>query len=125
MRRARLRRSSSLHGKLRYGRWAYAVRASEFAANRGTQARESHQLSAERSAVIKAWVFASGSKKVDAQRAVQKFNEGRHESEKITAKDLSTAAKRSEREEKTFSHGVPVTNRTTGIRTQAEGVFNF
>lgn len=52
----------------------------------------------ERSRIINAWVNATGGAKVDAQRAVQKYNLSVPKEDRIETKDLTAAAKRRERE---------------------------
>jgi hypothetical protein len=115
-----------------FSAWEAAVRAagftpssaSELGAQRGTVARESKRLSADRLEVINAWVDATGAKKVAAQRAVQRFNEGRDEDEQISQKDLTNAARRRETEGKHTKHGITSSKRTKDIVERAEGVFN-
>jgi hypothetical protein len=115
-----------------FNAWETTVRAvgftpssvAEHGAMRGTVARESKRLSADRSELINAWIDASGAKKVEAQRAVQEFNSGRPKTEQISQKDLSAAARRRETEKPKTYHGITVSKRTKEIYERAEGVFN-
>jgi hypothetical protein len=96
----------------------------EYGAQRGTIARESKRLSADRSELINAWIDASGAKKVAMQRAVQEFNAGRPKNEQITQKDLTSAARRRESEEDKTKHGTTTTKRIKAIQDRAESIFN-
>jgi len=90
----------------------------------GTVARESKQASADRSAMVNAWLAATGPDKVKAQRAVQSFNEDHPKNQQITQSDLSAAARRRESEKAKTKHGVTTTKRNKAIQDQAESVFN-
>ena len=98
--------------------------ASELGALRGTHARESKRLSANRSELINAWIDASGAEKVKVQRAVQAFNADHPKDEQITPKDLSAAAKRRLTEKKKEEHGIVTSKRTKALYDTAAGVFN-
>ena len=98
--------------------------AAEQGALRGTTARESKRLSADRSEVVNAWIDAKGKDKVEAQREVQAFNAGKPREQQISQSDLYAAARRRETEATKTKHGVTTTKRTKAIQDQAESVFN-
>jgi hypothetical protein len=100
------------------------ARASEMGALRGTVARESRAVSAERTELMRKWAEASGGKKVEAQRAVQTFNSRHPPDEQITQRDLTNAAHRRDTQKTKEQHGVQVTKRTKDIYERAAGVFN-
>ena len=115
-----------------FSAWDTAVRAAgftpssaaEMGAERGTIARQSKKLSADRSELVNAWVDASGAKKVAMQRAVQEFNADHPKNEQITQKDLTAAARRRETDATKTKHGVTTTKRIKAIQDRAESVFN-
>ena len=96
----------------------------EYGALRGTIARESKQLSANRTELINAWIDATGAKKVAMQRAVQNFNARHDKDERITQKDLAAAARRRENEESKTKHGTTTNKRIKAIQDRAESIFN-
>ena len=114
--------------------WEATVRAvgftpssvAENGALRRQVASESKKVGGERTSLINAWVEASGAKKVDAQRAVQKFNAGQDKGSQITQKDLASAARRreTEKEEGTVKNGVKVSKRTKEIYDRAAATYN-
>ena len=115
-----------------FSAWDTAVRAAgftpssaaEIGAERGTIARESKKLSADRSELVNAWLDASGSKKVAAQRAVQEFNADHPKNERITQSDLTAAARRRQTDASKTKHGTTTTKRIKAIQDRAESVFN-
>jgi hypothetical protein len=96
----------------------------ELRAMQGTFKRESMRISGERTALMKAWTEATGAEKVKVQREVQEFNKDHATDEQITQKDLTNAANRRKREEKTTEHGITTSRRTKNIYKEAERTFN-
>lgn len=73
----------------------------------------------ERSRIINAWVNAKGGAKVDAQRAVQKYNLKAAPENRIETKDLTSAAKRRERE----GSGIVTNKRTAPTKDRLDAIY--
>jgi hypothetical protein len=72
-----------------------------------------------RTSLINGWVNAKGADKVQAQRAVQAFNRTAPKDQQISAKDLSTAAKRRENE----GVGLVANKRTEATKARLEQIY--